>query len=356
MSDIDNWIEILQCPDCHNKIRFAEGLKRPVVCTNCGRRFEQLQGIWRFLPSRIFDQEFKDAEKQGWEKKNQQGIAAGWDPPPEHYLNLPHYPHPYYQAAEWYLNIVLKYCGPWEGKKVLELGAAECWATRTFAEAGSDAVALDYDPNRMLKAQVIMDRLPIHFFRLTGDAECLPFNDNSLDTVFCCSVLHHFFDLEKAVREIARTLKPGGKFIGIHEAYHPPYYSKERILRMSKDTIPNIEAGINESSYTAGHYRRLFSRAGLRFELLNPVWDTEWKGSSLVVSPGIAVCGNPEYVPRMFIARSGRRSLIGLISRFILRSGIWRIAATRAVFSRIRFMILNWTTKEKILIAEKPFR
>ena len=56
------------------------------------------------------------------------------------------HPHPYYQSAAWYLKIVLAYGKPWAGKRVLELGTAECWGTRHFAEAGAEAAALDYDP------------------------------------------------------------------------------------------------------------------------------------------------------------------------------------------------------------------
>ena len=264
--------------------------------------------------------------------------------------------HPYYQAAARYLEIVLEYGKPWVGKKVLDIGAAECWATRRFAEAGSEAVALEYsaDPNRMGKAQILLNCLPIHFLRLTGDGERLPFQDNTFDRIFCCSVLHHFFDFPQAVREIFRTLKPGGVFFGIHEAFHPPYYTEQSVLEMSEDTIPNIQLGINERSYPTTYYRRTFGKTGLNFDLVNPRWDTRREGSSLIVKKGTGIYDNPDFVPYSLEKRAVREDLSGLISRFLLRSRLWRIAANPLIFPLIRFQILNWTTKERIIVAKKP--
>lgn len=46
-----------------------------------------------------------------------------------------------------------------------------------------------------------------------GSVENLPYADNFFDVVVCTDVLEHVFDLNAAVSEIARTLKPGGVFI-----------------------------------------------------------------------------------------------------------------------------------------------
>lgn len=46
-----------------------------------------------------------------------------------------------------------------------------------------------------------------------GSVESLPYPDDFFDVVVCTDVLEHVFDLNAAVSEIARTLKPGGVFI-----------------------------------------------------------------------------------------------------------------------------------------------
>jgi ubiquinone/menaquinone biosynthesis C-methylase UbiE len=43
-----------------------------------------------------------------------------------------------------------------------------------------------------------------------GDAERLPFSDASFDIVYSWGVLHHSPDTPRAVREVARVLRPGG--------------------------------------------------------------------------------------------------------------------------------------------------
>ncbi len=46
-----------------------------------------------------------------------------------------------------------------------------------------------------------------------GNAEELPFLDNSFDILFSRLAFHHFTDIESIFREMVRVLKPGGKFV-----------------------------------------------------------------------------------------------------------------------------------------------
>jgi len=352
MSELNIWMDSFRCPDCHTASFKPEG--KFVRCGHCRRIFEQSQGIWHFLPVSISHREGKEKEREGWQRRFDDEKKNGWDPPPELYLQLPYYPYPYYEEAAKYLKMISEYGKPWAGKKVLELGAAECWATRHFAENGADAAALDYDPARMIKAQIILDTLPVQFLRISGDGECLPFADNTFDCIFCCSVLHHFFDFPKAVWEIARTLKPGGFFFAIHEAFHPPHFSKEKILHIHDDTPLNLSYGINEQSFTAAYYRRVFRSAGMRLDLLNPRWDVRRERDALVVRHGAGIYHNPHYEPEMLHKASEQNNLAGRIARSLLRGKLWKIAAHPLIFPLIRFQLLNWTNKTKIIAAKKP--
>lgn len=354
MDDLKKWLESLQCPDCQSGAKIHQSSAEEISCTQCGRFFERSEGIWDMLPTVIPHQEGKEKEKEGWQRRFEDERQAGWDPPAELFLQLPYYPYPYYEDAARYLEVVLEYGKPWSGKRVLEVGAAESWATRHFAEVGADAAALDYDPSRMIKAQIILDSLPIHFLRVKGDGERLPFRAKTFDCVFCCSVLHHFFDFPQAVKEISRTLKPGGVFLAIHEAFHPPHYTEEMVLRIHQDTLLNMGYGINEGSFTAAYYRQVFRKEGMKLDFINPRWDTRREGLSLIVKKGTGIYDNPDFIPYSLEARAGRKNLTGLISRFLLRSRLWRLAANPIVFPLIRFHILNWTTKERIIAARKP--
>lgn len=63
---------------------------------------------------------------------------------------------------------------------------------------------------------------------VVGDAEDLPFEDNTFDVVIMDAVLEHIPDVSKAIAEVARVLKPGGVFIGyvaFMECFHEISYS-----------------------------------------------------------------------------------------------------------------------------------
>ena len=49
--------------------------------------------------------------------------------------------------------------------------------------------------------------------KVVGKSEELPFKENSFDNVLCCFVWRNVSDTEKALSEVYRVLKPGGKFI-----------------------------------------------------------------------------------------------------------------------------------------------
>ena len=49
--------------------------------------------------------------------------------------------------------------------------------------------------------------------KVVGIGEELPFKENSFDNVLCCFVWRNMADTEKALNEVYRVLKPGGKFI-----------------------------------------------------------------------------------------------------------------------------------------------
>ena len=49
-----------------------------------------------------------------------------------------------------------------------------------------------------------------------ADVAALPFGDGEFDVVVCNHVLYHVRDRERAIGELARVLRPGGRFAGIY--------------------------------------------------------------------------------------------------------------------------------------------
>lgn len=328
MNELTQWIDALQCPDCQTSPLRIKGEK--ISCPQCKRVFEHSEGIWNFLSRRKGKKESEGGKQKFKDEK---------DTFPD-------------EDAARYLEIILQYGKPWRGKRVLDIGTAECRGAR-FAQAGAEIASLNYDPGHKLNSHA--SDSPTRFPRFTGDGDSLPFKDMTFDAVFCRSVLHHFFDAPKAVREISRILKPGGTFFAIQEGFHPPHFSEEEIRNLQQQGR-TVNSGYDSSrqSLTAGAYRKIFREAGLKLELIHPRWDTRREGKRLIVKPGAGICRNVRYVPEMLNESAKEKGLKGKVSRWMLDSETWRLAAHPKIFPLIRFQLLNWTQKTKIIAAKKP--
>jgi sarcosine/dimethylglycine N-methyltransferase len=100
------------------------------------------------------------------------------------------------------------------GDKVLDLGCglggpARMAATRYGADVtGIDLTEAFCDGARQLNALVGLEHIRIE----QGDALAMPFADNSFDVVYTLHVAMNIADKPNLYREIARVLKPGGRF------------------------------------------------------------------------------------------------------------------------------------------------
>lgn len=99
------------------------------------------------------------------------------------------------QAARWLV--------PEDAELVVELGAGTGKLTRAIAALGVRVVAVEPDP-RMLA--LLRDR---GLEGIEGTAEAIPLGDGEASAVLAGSALH-WFDLDVALPEIRRVLKPGG--------------------------------------------------------------------------------------------------------------------------------------------------
>lgn len=75
-------------------------------------------------------------------------------------------------------------------------------------------VALDLTPEMLETARAHAEErgaAGIEF--VLGDAEALPFPDESFDLVTCRIAAHHFPDVQKFADEVSRVLRPGGRFV-----------------------------------------------------------------------------------------------------------------------------------------------
>lgn len=66
----------------------------------------------------------------------------------------------------------------------------------------------------------------------TGGAEALPLPDASVDAVVCTLVLCSVRDPDRVVSEVARVLRPGGRFVFVEHVAAPPRTGARRLQRL----------------------------------------------------------------------------------------------------------------------------
>lgn len=91
------------------------------------------------------------------------------------------------------------------GLRVLDLGAGTGKLTAQLAGFGADVTAVEPDEGMLAELRTHVPSVRA----LHGPAEAIPLPDGSVDAVLCGQSLH-WFDLSRALPEIARVLVPGG--------------------------------------------------------------------------------------------------------------------------------------------------
>ena len=100
-------------------------------------------------------------------------------------------------------------------ERALEIGAGTGYFTLNMLRAGliDEATCSDISPGMLTTLNENAQRLGLSVQTIAAGAEELPFADASFDLVFGHAVLHHIPDLERAMREFARVLEPGGTIV-----------------------------------------------------------------------------------------------------------------------------------------------
>lgn len=108
-------------------------------------------------------------------------------------------------------KVIDRYFTPTTGR-ILDIGCGAGRTTRELADRGFDVVGIDISEEMVTRANRLFDDLDIR----TGDATALEFQDESFDFVLFSYVgidsIHPPWLRRRALHEIRRVLKPGGRF------------------------------------------------------------------------------------------------------------------------------------------------
>jgi ubiquinone/menaquinone biosynthesis C-methylase UbiE len=155
-------------------------------------------------------------------------------------------------TKEWHIPIAADFKSA-RGLRVLEIGCGLGTDGAQFAEAGADYTGVD-----LTEAAVELARKRFETFGTTGkfetaDAEQLQFEDNSFDLVYSHGVLHHTPDTAKAIREVHRVLRPGGRAMVM--LYHRDSYNYRiniSMLRRAGAHLLRFDSGVRLAHLLTG--------------------------------------------------------------------------------------------------------
>jgi len=109
-------------------------------------------------------------------------------------------------AVRWALEPV----GDRQPVRVADIGAGTGKLTATLAGLGAEVTAVEPDPQMLAELRRTMPEVS----SVPGSAEEIPLPDASLDAVLAGQAMH-WFDMDRALPEIARVLRPGGVLAGL---------------------------------------------------------------------------------------------------------------------------------------------
>lgn len=166
----------------------------------------------------------------------------------------------------------------WRGKHVLEVGVGAGSDFVRFARAGAVLTGIDLTRHGvdLTRARLALEGLAAEVRQ--ADAESLPFADGSFDFVYSWGVVHHTPDPPRAIQEIVRVTRPGGRVcVMIYHRYSLVALqcwalyalAKGRPWRSLREVIGNHIESVGTQAYTIGEAHTLF--AGLEELDVRPV-------------------------------------------------------------------------------------
>ena len=108
----------------------------------------------------------------------------------------------------YHVQLILEYFGDLSEKRVLDVGCGKGRFARVLKERHPDASLAAFD-----LAEAMLRHVPPGIAPCAGSMTALPFRSESFDCAYATESLEHAVDIERAVAEMCRVVKPGGRIV-----------------------------------------------------------------------------------------------------------------------------------------------
>ena len=196
----------IRCPSCQREV-LSRANGREARCAACEIRYPIEAGVLQLLPP-------------GSERRTLAQAAMEWPPLVRIYESRLWRRNPVFALAlgisfERECALITEAAALRADHHALDLACGSGNYARRFARTVSQGtvVGLDLSAPMLTHGQRKADAQGLRNLQLVrGDAMELPFEDGRFDLVNCCGALHLFPSVPKVLGEIARVLRPGGRF------------------------------------------------------------------------------------------------------------------------------------------------
>ena len=136
---------------------------------------------------------------------------------------------------------------PRSGQRILDLAAGTGASSVSLARSGATVVAADFSPGMIAEGRRRHGGIPNLSF-VEADATALPFADDEFDAVTMSFGLRNVNEPKKALGELLRVTKPGGRLV-ICEFSHPPAPAFNGLYRFYNDRIlPTVAKAVSSNA------------------------------------------------------------------------------------------------------------
>ena len=108
----------------------------------------------------------------------------------------------------YHVQLILDYFGSINGQRVLDVGCGKGRFARVLQERNPGAKLVAFD-----LAEAMLRHVPAGIATCAGSMTALPFSTGSFQCAYATESLEHAVDIEAAVAEMCRIVKPGGRIV-----------------------------------------------------------------------------------------------------------------------------------------------